>query len=204
MHLLGDVAAVPPPPPLVVDDDPVVRVYDDGSVDVLNPEDDTVWHVERVPERADLTSPPVEPPRVMVAVRPRSREHRRRAGGRARARSDPDDPHDDLTPPSGGSLSDPHPKAGNGRGIGASLTPERPVPKWRTTTSGRRRCGRSKGGVMNDRLLAAIWAALDALGVGDVRLATDILLAAAEDGTINPAVRQRPAGGWPGERRWWA
>ena len=32
------------------------------------------------------------------------------------------------------------------------------------------------------RLLAAIWAALDALAAGDVWLATDILLAAAEEG----------------------
>ena len=53
---------------------------------------------------------------------------------------------------------------------------------------------------MTHRLLAAIWAALDALAAGDVRLATDILLAAVEEGAVNPAVPQRPPGGWPGER----
>jgi hypothetical protein len=53
------------------------------------------------------------------------------------------------------------------------------------------------------RLLAAIWAALDALAAGDVRLATDILLAAVEDGDVDPAVPLRPPGGWPGERSPW-
>jgi hypothetical protein len=57
---------------------------------------------------------------------------------------------------------------------------------------------------MDDRrLLAAIWAAIEALEVGDQRLACDILLAAAEEGTVNPNVRQRPPGGWPGERSPW-
>jgi hypothetical protein len=56
---------------------------------------------------------------------------------------------------------------------------------------------------MTKRLLAAIWAALDALAAGDVRLATDILLAAVEDGDVNPNVQQRPADGWPGERSPW-
>ena len=53
------------------------------------------------------------------------------------------------------------------------------------------------------RLLAAVWAAIEAIADGDARHAQAILLAAVEDGTINPAVPSRPPGGWPGERSPW-
>lgn len=53
-------------------------------------------------------------------------------------------------------------------------------------------------------LSAAIWAALEALADGELRLAESILLGAVEDasdqlGTANPVMRP---GGWPGERTW--
>jgi hypothetical protein len=86
--------------------------------------------------------------------------------------------------------------ARHGVAIGAS-------PIWRTATTVARRCG-PKGGIMEERrLLAAIEAALEALADGDVRLAEAILLAAAEEGDVNPNVQQRPWNGWPGERSPW-
>jgi hypothetical protein len=44
-------------------------------------------------------------------------------------------------------------------------------------------------------LLAAIWAALEAIADGDVRLAEAILLGAVQEPPVG-----RPPGGWPGER----
>ena len=54
-HASRNTSALPLPPP---PDDPepgiVIREYRDGSVDVYDPDDESVWHVERA-----LRSPPV-------------------------------------------------------------------------------------------------------------------------------------------------